>query len=296
MLHLVDSSIYVFRAWQTLPADIVNTFDEQANAIIGFTNTLVDIICKEKPSHLVCAFDESLRLGHRHTIYPDYKANRPPAPPELKIQFDRCKQVVEALGGVALGSQCVEADDIIGQLAALAHDNREPSTIITGDKDLAQFIKAGDTYWNYARNERSTPAMLKKRFGVGTHQIADLLALCGDKTDNIPGIPGVGMTTAARLLVKWGNLDTLFSHVDKVADMKFRGAPRISLLLKEHEQTVRLARELTGLIIDDTLPDSLSELCFSQRELDDISKDLVDCGFSHERAEQLATKTQSAYL
>lgn len=295
MLHLIDSSIYVFRAWQTLPADITNEHGEQANAVLGFTNTLIDIIKQESPTHLVCAFDESLRSGKRHEIYPEYKANRPSAPPELKQQFARCKQVVTAIGAVALGSTSVEADDIVGQLAALSRKRKKSVTIITADKDLAQFIDAGDVYWNYARKERSTHNTLRKRFGVHTHQIADLLALCGDKTDNIPGVPGVGVATAARLLSKWGDLDTLFANAEKVADMKFRGAPRISVLLQDHEPTVRVSRQLTGLVRDESLPATLTELKFRKHSEQEIAKGLAKAGFTQKRSMQLANSVIKAY-
>jgi 5'-3' exonuclease len=295
MLHLIDSSIYIFRAWQTLPASILNRFDEPANAVHGFTNTLVDIITNETPTHLLCAFDESLRSGIRHSIYPPYKANRPPAPPELKLQFQRCKEVVNAFGVIAIGSRRVEADDIVGQFAEVAHMENLPVTIITGDKDLAQFIRTGDVYWNLSRQERYGVKELQKRFGVHTHQIADLLALCGDKTDNIPGVPGVGQTTAARLLVKWGNLETLFANTDKVAAMRFRGAPRVSALLSEYEDTVRLSRQLTGLVRDESLVKTLSELKIKKRSAEAMAIDLRKSGFSNERAAQLASRVVGAF-
>lgn len=289
MLYLVDCSIYIFRAWQTLPPSIVNTHGEQANAVHGFTDTLAQILIDKQPDYMACAFDKSSGIGERNKIYPEYKANREPAPPELKIQFDRCMEVAAAMGIPIHASTKVEADDIIGRFAAIAHQSEQPVTIISADKDLAQFIGDDDIYWNLARKEQFTYLQLTKRFKVFPEQMADMLALCGDKVDNIPGIPGVGPTTAARLLRKWETLEGVIENQEAVAKMHFRGAPRVSSLIAEYVDTIRLARQLTGLIQDDSLPSTLNALKRQPVPTSSMIEKLQSAGVTEQRANRLAS-------
>ena len=164
MLYLIDSSIYIFRAWQTLPSSIVNTHGEQANAVHGFTDTLVQILIDKKPEYMACAFDKSSKTGTRYKIYPQYKANRNPVPPELKVQIDRCMEIANALGVPIFSSTQVEADDIIGSFAQVAHQAHQPVTIVSADKDLVQYIGEGDIYWNLARKQQWNYLQLSKQF------------------------------------------------------------------------------------------------------------------------------------
>lgn len=255
-LYLIDSSIYVFRAWHSLPGSITDKHGKPANAVFGFIEFLHQLISKRKPALLVCAFDQSLSSSIRNTIYPQYKANRSPAPQDLKDQFAHCRAFAQAVGISTYSSPSVEADDIIGTLAQTAARQNLNTVIVSADKDLCQFVGEGDAVWDYAKDTWLDARLIEKRFGVRPQQIADLLALSGDKVDNIPGVPGVGIATAARLLVKWGNLDVLLNNTSGVAKMKFRGAKRVSELLYEHADTIRLARQLTGLWVDETLPDN----------------------------------------
>jgi len=288
MLYLVDCSIYIFRAWQTHSPSIINTHGEQANAVHGFTDTLAQILTDKQPEYMACAFDKSSGIGERNNIFPEYKANREPAPPELKVQFDRCMEVASAMGIPIFASTKVEADDIIGSFAAVAHQSKQPVTIISADKDLAQFIGDDDIYWNLGRKEQFTYLQLTKRFKVFPEQMADMLALCGDKVDNIPGIPGVGPTTAARLLRKWETLEGVIANQAAVAKMHFRGAPRVASLIAEHIDTIRLARQLTGLIHDDALPNSISELKRQPVPTNIMIEKLQSAGVSEQRANRLA--------
>jgi len=184
----------------------------------------------------------------------------------------------------------VEADDIIGQFAEIAQRQSHPVTIISADKDLAQFIRQADCYWNFAKNTRSSFQQLHKRFGVRPQHIADLLALCGDKVDNIPGVPGVGAATAARVLTKWGNLDGVFANLDGVAAMRFRGAPHVAVLLREYESTVRFARQLTGLIYCDALPTQLDAIAYCLPEQQSAIEGLCQAGFNSTDATQFAQR------
>lgn len=293
MLYLIDSSIYIFRAWQTLPASITNTHGEQSNAVHGFTETLASILDERQPQYIACAFDKSSKTGKRYKIYPPYKANREPAPPELKIQFDRCMQVASAFGVPAFASKKVEADDIIGRFARVAQKADIPLTIVSADKDLAQFVGEHDHYWNLAKKQQQNYTQLTKQFKVMPEQIADMLALCGDKVDNIPGIPGVGATTAARLLKKWKTLDGVIENWEAIAKMQFRGAPRVALLVNEHADTVRLARKLTGLIEDDDIPETMDALQRSVLSSDAMANKLMSAGVSEQRAFKLAERVNA---
>lgn len=290
MLYLLDSSIYIFRGWQKLSVDTQNRLGQTDNAVQGFTETLCHIIENHKPELMLCAFDECFRQGVRNRLYPPYKADRPPAPGELAPQFSRCKAVAAALGIPTIGSDSVEADDVIGHFASLAQVQQKPVTIISGDKDLAQFVTQEDRYWDYGRHPIAGYTEVRNRFKIHPHQIADWLALSGDKSDNIPGVPGVGPSTAAKLLNKWDNLETLLANLGEVANMRFRGAPRISRLLYEHKADIHLARSLTGLIHDDRLPATL-DACIRQtvKETDVVAR-LYDIGFAEDLAQRISKR------
>ena len=253
-LYLVDASIYVFRGWHVLPDTIRDAAGEPANAVHGFADFLLGLLERARPRRAAVAFDESLASSIRNDIYPAYKANRAPAPDELRRQFGHCRELVEAAGLAAFSSPRYEADDLLGTLAASMRAHGLRHTVVTGDKDLAQLVRTGDEWWDFARDVRLDLAGVTARFGVSPHRIPDLLALAGDRIDNIPGVPGVGMATAARLLRRWPDLDALFDNLDGVRSMRFRGAPRVAGLLAEHEATVRLARRLTATLEVEGLP------------------------------------------
>lgn len=257
---LVDASIYVYRAWRGVPPGTCDPDGRQSNAVAGFAETLAGLLIRERPEHIACAFDTCGRTGARSVLHPGYKRSRPATPTALREQIGRCMTLVRSLGVVALGSTSVEADDIVGQLARLARRDGRSVTVVSGDKDLAQHVGAGDTYWDFGRHARQDALALERRLGVRLSQVPDWLALSGDASDDIPGVPGVGPATAARLLRKWGSLELLFANLDQVARMRFRGAPRVATLLAEHRDTVRFARRLTGLIEDDSLPDSIAAI------------------------------------
>ena len=244
-LYLVDSSIYVFRGWFSLPDTLLNQQGDPNNAWLGFTDFVYHFLQLEKPRQLVFAFDESLKYSARKNIYADYKANRSPAPPALKPQFKWCREWVSALGFSDVSSDRHEADDLIGSLAELHRSENCAITILTADKDLAQLIREKDTWWSFATGQQLSYRALIKKFGVKPEQIADQLALAGDKVDNIPGIPGIGMTIAGRLLTKFDTLDNLRANLDDVKKMKFRGSDRIMALLKEHESILDISALLT---------------------------------------------------
>jgi 5'-3' exonuclease len=250
VLYLVDASVFIFRAYYSVPIDLTDRDGNPINAVHGFARFLGDLLERETPGHVAVAFDESLEQSYRNEIYPAYKANRDPAPPELKRQFALCREVVRALGIAEYGSSRYEADDIIGTLAALGRREGQAVTIVSRDKDLTQLVTARDTYWDAVADVRYGYDDIEERFGVVPERMADFLALMGDAVDNIPGVPGVGRKTAATLLKHFGALEGVYENLDAVAKLKFRGAGFVAQSLREHRELAFLSRQLTGIACD----------------------------------------------
>ena len=149
MQYLIDASVYVFRAHYSIPEDMMDGDGNPINAFYGFSRFVGDFIERINPKHIAILFDESLESSFRNEIYPEYKANRDPAPPELKKQFVHCKEFVNLLGITNWSHPRYEADDLIGTLARIGREQNRASTIISRDKDLAQLIQKGDIFWDY---------------------------------------------------------------------------------------------------------------------------------------------------
>ena len=249
-LLLVDASLYVFRAWHSMPNEFHDADGWPTNAVHGFARFLLELIERERPRHIVIAFDEAHDSCFRNAIYPAYKANRDPAPEELRRQFAHCKSLCVALGLAVLGHCEYEADDLIGSAvhAARAHGFR--ALIVSADKDLSQLLGDHDEQWDYARNQRWGAAGVHARHGVEAGQIADYLALCGDAVDNIPGVPGIGAKTAAALLAHFGTLDGLLARVEEVPYLRLRGAASAAARLREHREQALLCRRLSTIALD----------------------------------------------
>lgn len=244
---LVDASIYVFRAWFVRGAIPYDRDHHPVNAVRGFLHFLYAFLYEQRPQHLAFAFDTSLQTSARKEVYPEYKANRESAPPELKYQFQLCRDFLDALGIVQSASVHYEADDLIGSWATRQRNADTQIIIVSGDKDLAQLIGHNDLWWDYGRRKPLHDGGIKSEFGVWPQQLADQLAIAGDKADNIPGVPGVGMATAAKLLKRFGDLDNLLQNTAQIGQMQIRGAKRLQQLMTEHQAAVRLARQLTGI-------------------------------------------------
>ena len=254
-LHLVDASLYVFRAWHSMPDEFHDPDGWPTNAFHGFTRFLLDLLERERPQHVAVAFDEALDTCFRNTLYPAYKANRDPAPPELKRQFLWCKALCDGLGLTTLAHPDFEADDLIGSAAHRLRSTGFHSVIVSADKDLSQLLHPGDEQYDYAKGQRWGPDGVKARHGVHAHQIADYLALTGDAVDNIPGVSGVGPKTAAVLLAHFGSLDALLRRIDEVPFLRLRGAAGVAQRLREQAEQARLWRKLTTIALDAPLPD-----------------------------------------
>lgn len=244
MVYLVDASVYIFRAWFSMPDSIRDPQGAPVQAVYGFTRFLAELLERERPRYIACAFDESLTSSFRNRIYPPYKANRDLPPAELERQLKACQRAARALGVQTFASRRYEADDIIGTLASRFRTRTRPVTIVTRDKDLAQLVQPGDTFWDYASDERHDVASLRLKLGVHPRQVPDLLGLAGDAVDNIPGVPGIGIKTAAALLQAFEDIDAIYANLDRVAAMPIRGAKSIAARLAAHHDMALLSREL----------------------------------------------------
>ncbi len=250
VLYLVDASVFIFRAYYSVPLEFTDRDGNPVNAVHGFARFLGDLLERESPGHIAVAFDESLEESYRNEIYPAYKANREPAPAELKRQFALCRELVRALGVAEFGSSRYEADDIIGTLSTLARREGRAVTIVSRDKDLTQLVSRGDTYWDAVADVRYGYDDIEERFGVVPERMADFLALMGDAVDNIPGVPGVGRKTAATLLKHFDTLEGVYENLDAVPKLKFRGSSFVAQSLREHREAAFLSRRLTGIACD----------------------------------------------
>lgn len=245
-LFLVDSSIFIFKAWFGTDKTLVNLAQQPNQAFIGFTDFVYRLLTEQAPGKIVFAFDQAMTRSARKAIYPEYKANRSPTPDALYRQFAWCRHWIDALGMARVSSSEWEADDLIGSLVRYHRSSRLPVTLLTADKDLTQLIAEGDLWWSYPDKKLDYRAIIKK-FGVRPQQIADLLALMGDKVDNIPGIPGVGRKTAASLLKKFDNLEQLRLRLCEVHQMKIRYAMQVQQALIENQAILDISAQLTRI-------------------------------------------------
>lgn len=254
-LHLVDASLYVFRAWHSMPDEFHDADGWPTNAVHGFARFLLDLLERERPQHIVVAFDEALDSCFRNALYPAYKANRDPAPPELRRQFAWCKALCQALGLRTLAHTDYEADDLIGSAVHRARGQGFRSVIVSADKDLSQLLHDFDEQYDFAKGHRWGADGVKARHGVHAHQIADYLALTGDAVDNIPGVTGIGPKSAAVLLAHFGTLDALLERIDEVPFLRLRGAATLATRLREQREHALLWRQLTTIALDAPLPE-----------------------------------------
>ncbi len=257
-VHLVDASVYVFRAWFALPDSLTGRDGRPINAVHGFAQFLCDLVERVRPGELAFAFDESLTTSHRNDLYPAYKANREPAPPQLKAQFRLCRELTAAAGFVTLASDRYEADDLIGALTARAQAQDKPVVIVSRDKDLAQLLTPRDALWDFAGDTRLDARGVHRRFGVWPAQMLDFQALMGDAVDNVPGVRGIGAASAALLLRHFRDLDNLYASLPRVE--RLRRGPQLRRLLEQGREAAYLSRELCRIVRDTPLPPQAHQL------------------------------------
>ena len=242
VLYLLDASSYIHRAFHAIKG--LSTSDGvPTNAVFGFTNMLLKVIRDAKPEYLGVVYDAK-GPTFRHQLYTAYKANRPALDPDLKSQFPLVRQVVTALELPAVEMEGYEADDLMATLARQAEEQGFAVILVSGDKDLYQLLDDSVTMWDTMKDLRLGPDEVKEKLGVGPEQIVDLMALTGDSTDNVPGVPGVGPKTAAKLLAEHPNLDELLDQAPTMKKSKLR-----QNLLDYRDQAL-LSRRLVRLASD----------------------------------------------
>jgi DNA polymerase I len=262
LVYYIDASYFIFRAYHSMPPDMVDADGNATHALYGFARFLSDLLEQVRPERIGVAFDLSLRnvISYRNGIYPAYKANRESPPADLERQFALCREFCRHMGVAEYASAEYEADDIIGTLAARSRAAGLRNVLVTRDKDLSQLIRDGDVFWDYTGNARYHYHDIGARFGAAPELIADFLALTGDTVDNIPGVPGVGKKTATELFRIFGSLDELYENLHRIPLLKLRGASAVAAKLLAHKEAAYLARRLTGIVCDMPLDASLDDL------------------------------------
>ena len=245
LLTLVDGSYYLFRAYHAMPG-LTNAEKEPTGAIFGVINMLRKLLKEEQPDYFAVVFDAKGK-SFRNDLYPEYKANRPPAPPDLVAQIEPLHEIIRALGVPLLIIDDVEADDVIATLAARASIAGLRTLVSTGDKDLAQIVNDDIHLINTMNNTRFDRDGVVEKYGVPPERIVDYLALIGDTSDNVPGIPKVGPKTAVKWLAEHGSLDRIVANADS-----FPG--KVGEYLRENLDQIPLSKELVTLKTDLDLP------------------------------------------
>jgi DNA polymerase-1 len=245
-VFLVDGSSYIFRAYHALPPLNRKSDGLQVNAVLGFCNMLWkllrDMPQDDRPTHLAIVFDKS-EVTFRNEIYPDYKAHRPPAPDDLIPQFSLIRDAVRAFDLPCLEQGGFEADDLIATYARLATEHGATTTIVSSDKDLMQLVTDKVTMYDTMKDRRIGIPEVIEKFGVPPNKVVEVQALAGDSTDNVPGVPGIGVKTAAQLIVEYGDLDALLFRATEIKQPKRREA------LLENAEKARISRRL--VLLDD---------------------------------------------
>ncbi|WP_159567219.1 DNA polymerase I [Budvicia diplopodorum] len=247
-LILVDGSSYLYRAFHAFPP-LTNSEGLPTGAMYGVLNMLRSLITQCQPSHIVVVFDAKGKT-FRDELFAEYKSHRPPMPDDLRVQIEPLHQMVQGMGLPLLVIPGVEADDVIGTLAKNAAAQGRDVLISTGDKDMAQLVTPLITLINTMSNTILGPDEVLEKYGVPPELIIDFLALMGDASDNIPGVPGVGEKTAQALLQGLGGLDALYSQLDKIAGLSFRGAKTMSAKLEQHKDAAYLSYQLATIKTD----------------------------------------------
>ena len=250
-LILIDGSSYLYRAFHALPS-LTNSKGEQTGAVFGVINMLNSLLNEMQPAHIAVVFDAKGKT-FRDELFDEYKAHRPPMPDELRQQIQPLHDLVRALGIPCLVVPGVEADDVIGTLASQASDEGMTTLISTGDKDMAQLVNDSVTLINTMSNTRLDRDGVSEKFGVTPEQIIDYLALIGDTSDNIPGIPGVGPKTAAKWLQSYGDLDTIIANAEHIKG-------KIGEKFRAHINQLPLSRQLATIRCDVELEQTPQQL------------------------------------
>ncbi len=255
---LVDGSSYLYRAFHALPP-LATSSGQPTGAVRGVASMLRKLLVDYRPTHMAVVFDAKGKT-FRDELFEQYKAQRPPMPDELRAQVEPLYRLVTAMGLPLIVEEGVEADDVIGTLALQAGKAGRSVVISTGDKDMAQLVNEHVTLVNTMTGSVLGPDGVLEKFGVPPALIIDLLALMGDKIDNIPGVPGVGEKTALGLLQGIGSMTEIYDNLDKVPELAIRGARTLPKKLEEHREQALLSYQLATIKTDCALKETLDDL------------------------------------
>ncbi|MGL1039153.1 DNA polymerase I [Vibrio vulnificus] len=269
-LILIDGSSYLYRAFHAYPGTMSNG-DIPTNAVYGVVNMLRSMMRQFASDRIAVVFDAKGKT-FRDDMYPEYKANRPPMPDDLRCQIEPLHQVIKAMGLPLIAIEGVEADDVIGTLAYQASQQGMPVLISTGDKDMAQLVDDNITLINTMTNVVMDREGVIEKFGIPPELIIDYLALMGDKVDNIPGVPGVGDKTATALLQGIGGLSQLYDHLDDIAALSFRGSKTMAKKLVDNKDNALLSYQLATIKLDVALQETPESLLKTEPNKDELIK------------------------
>ncbi|AXN31904.1 DNA polymerase I [Vibrio coralliilyticus] len=269
-LILIDGSSYLYRAFHAYPGTMSNG-DIPTNAVYGVVNMLRSMMRQFASERIAVVFDAKGKT-FRDEMYPEYKANRPPMPDDLRCQIEPLHNVIRAMGLPLICVPGVEADDVIGTLAYQASQAGMPVLISTGDKDMAQLVDDNVTLINTMTNVVMDREGVIEKFGIPPELIIDYLALMGDKVDNIPGVPGVGDKTATALLQGIGSLEKLYDNLDDIAQLGFRGSKTMAKKLVDNKEEAFLSYELATIKLDVELEETPDSLLKAEPNTDELIK------------------------
>jgi DNA polymerase-1 len=259
-LILVDGSGYIFRAYYALPP-MNNSKGIPTNAVYGFCNMMLRLI-EEHPQDKILLILDAGKNTFRNTLYPEYKANRGEAPEDLIPQFGIIREAIEAFGLDVIEKKDFEADDVIASYVKYGEENKIPTTVFSSDKDLFQLLSPNTRIMDPMKNVEIDEAKVMEKFGVGSDRITDVQALIGDSVDNIPGVPGIGPKTAAKLINEFGTFEELLEKKEQISNV------RIKNLIHDHEESAKISHQLVILKNDLELPIKIEKL----KEFDDSPK------------------------
>lgn len=269
-LILVDGSSYLYRAYHAFPP-LTNSAGEPTGAMYGVLNMLRSLLLQYQPSHVAVVFDAKGKT-FRDDLFAEYKSHRPPMPDDLRAQIEPLHNMVKAMGLPLLVTPGVEADDVIGTLALEAEKAGHAVLISTGDKDMAQLVTPNVTLINTMNNTILGPQEVCDKYGIPPELIIDFLALMGDSSDNIPGVPGVGEKTAQALLQGIGGLDALYGNLDNIATLSFRGAKTMAAKLEQNKEVAYLSYKLATIKTDVELDLTCADLTVSAPDVDTLQQ------------------------
>jgi DNA polymerase-1 len=285
-LCLVDGSGFIFRAFHGLPP-MTNPAGVPVNAVYGFVTMLMKLLTDSDADHLAVIFDAG-RVTFRNGIYPEYKAHRPDPPEELVPQFALIRDAVRAFNLPCIEMAGYEADDLIATYARQAVERGARVTIVSSDKDLMQLVGDGIGMYDPMKNRSIGVAEVLEKFAVRPEKVVDVQALAGDPTDNVPGVPGIGIKTAAQLIDEFGDLDTLLARAGEIKQPKRRES------LQSHAEAARISRQLVRLKNDVPVVESLDDFGLRQADRETLLAFIDAHGFRSLRARVVASAAPSA--